>query len=222
MTMVETLRKHWHCQAIRSAVFAMALAWLAFPNGVVLTSQPLDGAPMEYHPVGGQSFRLQSDAGKPWLDAAFDMDGTRVTFNWPKDQWTGATVMTALIRKERTDPELVLLVRNGVDEIGASDSKAKDTEYSMPIRGSGGFSTVRFNVPTPGNKATWLRVELKGKRAAFLDPTGKLRIEIRPPENHEVAGPGALWMKAAGKPVLLFRAFGADGKPTGGDEYLMP
>ena len=76
--------------------------------------------------------------------------------------------------------------------------------------------------PTPGNKATWLRVELKGKRAAFLDPTGKTRVEIRPPESNEVAGPGELWMKAAGKPVLLLRAFGADGKPTGGDEYLMP
>jgi len=220
MTMVETLCKHRHCQAIRSAIFA--LAWSVLRNGVVLASPPLDGAPMEYHPVGGQSFRLQSDAGKPWLDAAFDIDGTRVTFNWPKDQWTGATVVTALIRKERTDPEFVLLVRNGVDENGATDSKVKDTEYSMPIRGSGGFSTVRFNVPTPGNKTTWLRVELKGKRAAFLDPTGKVRVEIRPPENHEVAGPGALWMRAAGKPVLLFRAFGADGKPTGGDEYLMP
>jgi hypothetical protein len=29
-------------------------------------------------------------------------------------------------------------------------------------------------------------------------------------------------MKAAGKPILLFRAFGADGRPTGGEEYLMP
>ena len=163
MTMVEAHRKHRHRQAIRSVVFATALAWLALSNGVVLTSQPLDGAPMEYHPVGGQSFRLQSDAGKPWLDAAFDMDGTRVTFNWPKDQWTGATVMTALIRKERTDPELVLLVRNGVDEIGASDSKVKDTEYSMPIRGSGGFSTVRFNVPTPGNKTTLAQGRTQGK-----------------------------------------------------------
>ena len=163
MTMVETLRKHWHREAIRSAVFAMALAWLAFPNGVVLASPPLDGTPMEHYPVGGQSFRLQSDAGKPWLDAAFDIDGTRVTFNWPKDQWTGATVMTALIRKERTDPELVLLVRNGVDEIGASDSKVKDTEYSMPIRGYGGFSTVRFNVPTPGNKTTLAQGRTQGK-----------------------------------------------------------
>jgi hypothetical protein len=172
MTMVETHRKHRHRQAIRSAVFAMALAWLAFPNGVVLASPPLDGTPMEHYPVGGQSFKLQSDAGKPWLDAAFDIDGTRVTFNWPKDQWTGVTVVTALIRKERTDPEFVLLVRNGVDEIGASDSKVKDTEYSMPIRGSGGFSNVRFQCADPRKQDHLAqgRTQGEGARRSSIQP----------------------------------------------------
>jgi hypothetical protein len=77
--------------------------------------------------------------------------------------------------------------------------------------------TTTDRTSQPSESIRRLRSATKSVRFTRSKASGLYQVS-----SNEVAGPAALWMKAAGKPVLLLRAFGADGKPTGGDEYLMP
>jgi hypothetical protein len=189
-------------------------------GGCATVSSPRKEEPMP-PAIGGHSFKLLS-GGSSWFDAYVDVDGTRIAFGWPKDEWNSITVITAAIQADPPEPHLALFVRHGVSAMGGSDATRKDTEYAMPIAGAGGFPAARFEVPVPGSDTLLVRVVLEGKRAAFFDPEGRLRMEIRPLLGDETRSPEAMFLQVRGRPVLLFRAFGSDGKPEKGAQYLMP
>jgi hypothetical protein len=172
-------------------------------------------------PVGGSSFKLLS-GGARWFDAYVDVGGGRISFGWPKEEWTSPNVMTAVITADKPEPQLVLFVRHGVDTMGGSAAGVKDTEHAMPLSGAGVFPAARFEVPVPGSDDLLVRVVLEGKLASFFDPEGRLRMEIRPPAGDEVKKAEALPLYLRGRPVLIFRAFDVDGKPVKGTQYLMP